>query len=228
MNTSMTRGRNRMADVNWEGVIDTIQMIMLWSLIILAAVCIFVLILFDVLAGTGIMMTNTQNSLWKSLSISLATSGLLMALMVSGIKLTERGSGKVGLGWFLLIIAAGVFVLDIIFDALTADYLKYNQVVVLSNFPEPDKTVHWMFRGLIGGLSMVGEAMAVSIIVGMPVLKSIIRKALPNGSTNTPRPQQNSYRPAPQPYSGAETRPVAPQTRNTRRTRHNNGNSYTV
>ena len=167
-----------MTEHNWNKMIDGIQSFMLWILIIVVAVCILSLILFDVLVGTGVMLYLTNGNVAASVFISLATSGLLMALMFSGqTLLSSKKKGKANFGILLLIASAGVYFLDVYFDSLTADYLRFGLIVSMEALPVGD--VHIYFRILIGGISTIGEQLAISIILGMPVLKNLISNALP-------------------------------------------------
>jgi len=143
-----------------------------------------------------VMLYLTNGNMLIAVGISLATSGLLMALMLTGQTLLKSGS-TLGFGIVLMVIALGVHCLDVYFDSLTADYLRYGQIIVLDTLP--DKDVHKWFRVLIGGISTVGEQLAISIILGMPVLKNLISNALPT-STNTHQ-TKSKYNPAPKKVS---------------------------
>jgi hypothetical protein len=186
--------------VNWDRTIDTIQAGLVWFVIM--TLCTATLILFDVLAGTGVDYFLTQGNLLVSVVISMATTGLLMALMFIGYSMIERkGMNKSAktVGYSMLVFAFGVFCLDVVFDSLSADVLSFGKIVALSE--TTNANVHLMFRVLIGGISVVGEALAIAIIMGMPVLKGIINNALPpsyqstqNGQTYRPPQNQNQYR----------------------------------
>lgn len=187
--------------VDWDRIIDTIQAGLVGFIIIVVTLCTATLILFDVLAGTGVDMFLTQGRLLVSIVISMATTGLLMALMFVGYSLVDKkGMNKSGktIGWVVLFFAGAVFLLDVIFDSLSADVLSYGKIVTLSE--TTNENVHLMFRVLIGGISVVGEALAVAIIMGMPMLKGIINNALPPQYQSTQRnqtyraPQSNQYR----------------------------------
>jgi len=156
--------------MDWDGVIDGIQQIMIWLTLLLVAVSILALMLFDVLAGTGVMLFLTNENLLASIGISLATTGLLVSLMISAYSLQ-------GKGWFLFVAAGLIFLLDVYFDSLTADYLRFGTYADISTLENPE--LHILYRLLIGGISTVGDAMAVAIIVGMPFLKEVLRNAVP-------------------------------------------------
>lgn len=174
-----------MTKVNWNDVIDRLQAALVWFVIGVIVICVTVLILFDVLAGTGVMWSLTNKNLLASVVISLATTGLLLALMFMGYSL-QRTDYKI-IGWGLFVISLGVYVIDTYFDALGADILRFGQIA------NGVDAVHIMYRILIGGISTVGEPLATSIIVGMPVLKEIIGNSMPHSQryyqSTTPTPR---------------------------------------
>ena len=161
---------------DWDGTIDSIQFGMLWFIIIVVVICVSVLILFDILAGAGVMNYLTNQNTLASFLISLATSGLLVSLMFLSYNFGQSKS-TLSVGFIIGTIALGVYCLDVYFDSMTADYLRFGQIMVLKDIP--NSSVQLLFRLLIGGISTVGESLAMAIIVGMPVLKEIINKAVP-------------------------------------------------
>ncbi len=187
-----------MRNFNWNKTIDSLQFLMLWFVIIVLVICVSVLILFDVLAGTGIMLLLTQNNMYASVLISMATTGLLVALMVVGYSMTNRVKGGVAMGKALIGLSFLIYLLDVYFDSLTADYLRFGQIVSMDVVGWGD--IHLLFRILIGGISTVGEALAMSIILGMPIIKELINKAIPDSyrtsMTTESKPQKNTMNPA--------------------------------
>lgn len=160
----------------FEVVIDGIQSILVWFVIILVALCIATLILFDALAGTGTMLYLTGGKEWQSVVISLATTGLLFALMLLGYMMGQSEKEIVkGAGVFAIGLSLLIYVIDVIFDALLADVLRFGTLTTT-----PDG-IHWLFRILIGGISTVGDGMGIAMVMGMPVLKGVIQNAI--GST---------------------------------------------
>lgn len=77
-----------MAIDKFNKTIDIIQGSLVWFVISIITVCIAVLFLFDVLAGTGTMLYLTGGLEWQSVVISMATTGLLFALMFIGYMLS--------------------------------------------------------------------------------------------------------------------------------------------
>ena len=169
--------------INWDNILDKLQVMLVYFVIGLYTICTATLILFDVMAGTGIMTFLTSKNIPASVVISLATTGLLLALMFIGYTLVEKSDGRVkAAGWSIAFVALIVYCVDVVFDSLAADVLRFGTIMVVKDIPNP--AVHWMFRFLIGGISTVGEALAISIIFGMPVLKKLINNALPKSYTH--------------------------------------------
>lgn len=209
-----------MSNINWESVIDKLQAALVWVVIAVLVFCTVILLAFDSLAGTGIGMNLTRGNLLASVTISLATTGLLTAVAFLAYLANDKGYGTVGTA--LTVVSVIFLLIDIYMDSLGADILHYGQIVMVKNVIEAERTVHVLYRVLIGGLSTVGEPLALAIIVGMPVLKDIIENAMPisqRGYTTRPQqrpqpPQQRTYpasiptqqqRPAPRPQ------PTGPQ-----------------
>ena len=181
-----------MRKVNWDSVIDTVQAGLVWFVIFVVTICTATLVLFDVLAGAGVMNFLTSNNLLVAIFISLATTGLLLALMFIGYTMSEKENALAkSVGWTLLGVAFLVYCIDIYFDSLTADVLRFAAIVSVKDITNPQ--VHMLFRALIGGISTVGEALAVSIIVGMPVLKKFINNAMPVSRRSYTAPRTQSY-----------------------------------
>lgn len=192
---------------DWNGTIDNIQFVMLWFIIFVVVVCVSVLILFDILAGAGVMNYLTNGNSLASFFISLATSGLLISLMFLSYNFGKKNNG-LSIGFIIGAIAFLVYCLDVYFDSMTADYLRFGQIMILKEIP--NYQVQLLFRLLIGGISTVGESLAMAIIVGMPVLKEIINKAVPE-SLRTPQHTQNNTSKPPYPPSSLPRQQNYPQ-----------------
>lgn len=179
-----------------EKTIDSIQEGLVWFVVSVITLCIAVLFLFDVLAGTGTMLFLTGGKEWQSVVISLATTGLLFALMFIGYMMAESENGWMEkVGFVVLSFAFLIYIEDVIFDALLADILRYGMINTNVD------SIQWMFRILLGGISTVGDALAVAMIAGMPVMKKIIGLSLktmqvqetPKQQTQSPLKQENSH-----------------------------------
>lgn len=177
--------------------IDTIQAGLVWFVVVIITVCIAVLFLFDVLAGTGTMLFLTGGKGWQSVVISLATTGLLFALMFIGYMMAESNNGWMEkVGFVVMSFAFLIYLEDVAFDALLADILRYGTI------QKGIDNIQWMFRFLIGGISTVGDALAVAMIAGMPVMKKIIGVSLKHIPSNLPTSQTQTVTPQAQPQGG--------------------------
>lgn len=176
-----------MSNINWESVIDKLQAALVWVVIAVLVFCTVILLAFDSLAGTGIGMNLTRGNLTASVTISLATTGLLTAVTFLAYLANNKGYGNIGKA--LAVVSVIFLLIDIYMDSMGADILHYGQIVLIRDIPETEKVVHVLYRVLIGGLSTVGEPLALAIIVGMPVLKDIIENAIPASQRYQPRQQ---------------------------------------
>lgn len=180
-----------MTTLKFDKVIDTIQSGLVWFVVFIITICIAVLFLFDVLAGTGTMLYLTDGKEWQSVVISIATTGLLFALMFIGYIMTTGSKNRlfISVGKGIMLISGIIYLQDVIFDSLLADILRYGTVVNAGK-----DWLQWMFRGTIGGISTVGDALAIAMVTGMPVLKAILREALQGeiGSQSVGNTQQRS------------------------------------
>lgn len=175
-----------MSNSEWNTVIEWLRTLLVWFLIVLTALCIVVLILFDTFVGAGFLYGMTQGDWIKATLISMATTGLLIALMFLGKRMLD-GDGVGWSGLILLIAALGVYGIDTYFDSLGADIMRYGDLVSIADLPTIDQNVQVLYRILIGGMSTVGEPLAIAIITGMSVVEDIISAALPGGSRTTRR-----------------------------------------
>lgn len=168
--------------INWEKTIEQIQEIMLWLVVGFTAISILAFVFFDAVAGTGIMFFLTRGNLVVSIGISLATSGLLNVLMLLTYIMSKSKNQTIGK--VVLVIAGLFYVVDIVFDSLTADILAYGRVVSTGEMVV--SWLHWMYRILIGGLSSFGDALGFATILGLTTLKEIFNDVLKTKQNSKP------------------------------------------
>lgn len=181
-----------MSNINWNSVIDKLQAALVWIVISVLVFCTIILLAFDSLAGTAVGYSLTRGNTLASVTISLATTGLLTAVAFLAYLASRHGYNKAST---LLTAVSAIFLLiDIYMDSLGADILHYGMIITINNIAQTERVVHVLYRVLIGGLSTVGEPLALAIIVGMPVLKEIIENAIPVSQCYT---QQPHTQPAP-------------------------------
>lgn len=161
---------------DWDKIISGIQIGMVWFIIGLVSLCTLVLVFADTFIGAGTMYFFTAGKTGLSFLISMATTGLLMAIAFMGYTIIEKTEYSI-FGWALLILSIGFYLLDTYFDSLAADVLRFGEIATVANLP--DKTNHILFRILIGGISTLGEPLAVGILIGLPVMKKMIESIIP-------------------------------------------------
>lgn len=168
-----------MANTNWSKVLDGISVFMVWVGLIMLVVCVLVLLLLDTFIGAGSMMVLTGGNVPASLVLSMATTGLLTSLAFIGYLAKKRDAGALSVVAMILVVVA--MSIDIYFDSLTADILRYNgQFVSWMSMPAGvEKNTHLVWRTLIAILSLIGEFLAFAIIVGMPELKKFFTDNIP-------------------------------------------------
>lgn len=196
-----------MERINWNKIIDGITVFMLGIVLLILVVCTVVLLAFDSLVGAGSMMVFTNQHVGFSTLISLATTGMTIALAFMAYLAGAHGYQKAGA--LFGVAAAFVAIVDVYFDSLTADWLRYGAFMAIRNLPVADQNNHILFRILIGGLSLIGEPLAVAIIVGMPDLKRFIRSVLPK-TQQPPQPTAPRQYPTSLPRAN-QTPPPAPR-----------------
>jgi hypothetical protein len=194
-----------MAKINWSTVIDQLQAALVWAVIGVLVFCTLVLLAFDSLAGAGVGMNLTRGNVTASVVISLATTGLLTS--VAFLAYLASKNNLEGVSKALIVVSVIFLGIDIYLDSLGADILHYGAIVAIKNLQATEQGVHFIYRVLIGGLSTVGEPLALAIITGMPVLKEIINNAIPV-SQRMYQPQQ---KPPQQPRSFPSSIPTRQQ-----------------
>lgn len=188
--------------VNWNKIIDGMTIFLVGVVLVTILTCTVILLAFDSLVGAGSMRVFTSGQDNLSIFISLATTGMTIALAFMAYLAVTKGYSGASVAF--AIGAALVAMIDVYFDSLAADVWRYGSFVAIGTLSQADKLNHVLFRGLIGGLSLIGEPLAVAIIVGMPELKNFIRSVMPNVK-DTPRPMQYA---TPRPVQHQTPRPI--------------------
>jgi signal transduction histidine kinase len=148
------------------------------------------LILADVITGqvTGEhISTNT----WFGLFVSLATTGMLTAC---GALLFNFWGHRNYIGFavvlFVFIALQGA---DVYFDAISVDIMRFQKIIFTAEMADkPEAMAHNVYRFLVGGVSLVGEPLAVSSLVLFPVLKKFISSALRDAGTHGEQGRQQN------------------------------------
>jgi hypothetical protein len=69
-------------------------------------------------------------------------------------------------------------VIDVGFDALSADVMRYGQYVSLSDIPTADRIPHTMLRILLGGVSTVGDFLAIYALIAFESVRKLMSGTL--------------------------------------------------
>lgn len=198
-----------MSKVNWNGIIDGIAAGMLVLSLLVLTTGTLALLLFDSIVGTGSIYKLSEflqgnNRLFVSIFGSMSSTGLQTALAFTGYLLYRRGFGA--LGWAMFGAGLIFWGIDVYFDALTADIVRYGNFVALQSLSGVEKTTHALWRTVVGGFSAVGEFLAFAILAGMSELKAFIRSTLNNFEKYTPPQQPKKQQPYQSPHNAGTNR----------------------
>ena len=160
-----------MSKINWNSVIDYIAGGMVTISLAMLTISTLMLLFFDSIVGTGSIYKLSEfiegdTRLAVAIFGSVSSTGLQTAMAFLGYLLYKRNFGTLGKAFFgASLIFWGI---DIYFDALTADIMRYGDFVALSSLVGVERNTHLLWRGMDGGFSAVGELLALAIINGMP------------------------------------------------------------
>lgn len=169
--------------VNWSKIIDGLTIFMVGLILLIVLIGTAALLSFDTVVGAGSMLVFTNGDTGWATFISLATTGMATALAFMAYLAVKNGYQGAGIVFGLASLL--VLIIDVYFDSLTADMLRYGVFVTTQTIAEADRVNHILFRVLIGGMSILGEPLAVAIIVGMPELKAFIQNVIPSSIRHT-------------------------------------------
>lgn len=182
------------------------------------------LVLSDVITGqvTG---AHISTSKWFGLFVSFATTGMLIGCGASLYKFW-KDANYIGFGVVFIVFAA-LQSADVYFDAVSVDIMRFGKIVFSSEVPGAAEAVaHNIYRFLVGGISLVGEPLAIGSLVMFPALKKFIASFLKDANFEEYKPShtQSVYHNKPQynqgskqiyqnlpkqkPYAQAEFKPV--------------------
>jgi uncharacterized BrkB/YihY/UPF0761 family membrane protein len=140
------------------------------------------LLLVDVYTGKVVSehILNQSGDKYIDWAASLATTGLLIGLVALYMEARKRKwRDYVLIG---LLTGAGLIqVADIYLDMMAVDISRFGEIVFVSGrLSQPEAIAHWVFRGMIGLISLIGEPIAIGAVVMFPMLKSLMRSILPS------------------------------------------------
>ncbi len=105
---------------------------------------------------------------------SLATTGIVLAVVGAAMYAwKERWDARIVLT--MVILALIPICIDIYFDALSVDIIKYHRFITLSELPFADRIPYTLFRVMVGALSAIGEPLAAASVILFPVMKELFK-----------------------------------------------------
>lgn len=200
-----------MARINWYKIIDGIAAAMMMLTIVVLTAATLALLLFDTIVGTGsnyklMEYLSGNNRTIAAIFGSVSSTGLQTALAFMAYLAFKRNVGV--LGWIFFVAGLAFWGVDVYFDALTADIVRYGNFIALDSLVGIERDTHFMWRTAFGGFSVIGEFFALAILAGMSELKAFIRSTLNNFEKYTP-PQQPKKQ---QPYQSSHNAGTNRQT----------------
>ena len=142
----------------------------------ITAAAILSLLLVDVITG-AILVDYKFKDVLLSTSLSLATTGVLTVVLASGVRGLEGKWPK----WSVVVIFGIAIVIigaDTYLDGMAVDVKTFGGFVAASTvFTNPaELLVHYVLRGLVAGISLVGEPLAAMAIAIFPIIKDLFNK----------------------------------------------------
>lgn len=187
----------------FDSLISGIQNVLMGLAITFTGAGILALLLVDTIIGAG-FFEHFISEPFVAIVASLATDGLINVLMATGVVLlSEPQNGRKRFAWAnkktistVLMLAAIPAILDMLGDGLFADILRHGTVT-----STPDG-VDWLLRIMFASISMVGNPLAMFLILGFDVVKGVLSDVIEtnqqrNVSDRHQRPVQpmNTFRP---------------------------------
>lgn len=173
------------------------------------------LVLSDVITGqvTGTHISTNQ---WFGLFVSFATTGMLIGC--GGLLFRFWSTANYAGFAVVFFVFASLQSADVYFDAVSVDIMRFGKIVLSSDVPgAAEAMAHNIYRFLVGGISLVGEPLAIGSLVMFPALKKFINSFLTDArfidkknpvqaGYNSQQYPKSKYRPLHKPsYQGYQT-----------------------
>ncbi len=131
--------------------------------------------------GAMILADPYIGSIGLSGFISDPSESMVLSLAETGLNLATAGFVAWGwkkLNWYWTFLGLVPMLLfngiDIYFDSLAADIWMYKEYIRIQDIPIARQIPHTLFRLLLGGISTLGEAIAIFSLVAVEELKNFI------------------------------------------------------
>lgn len=109
--------------------------------------------------------------------ISFATTCLVIAMIGTGLY-GYRESWSPSLTISILLLALAPVSVDIYFDCMSVDIIRYGHYIDVTTLPLAEQVPHKLFRALVGTLSAISEPLTASSVIIFPVLREIFKGVL--------------------------------------------------
>jgi hypothetical protein len=125
------------------------------------------------------MMNNNEGMGWF---MSLGTTGVVLAL-VGMVMYSIRERWHIAIILLFIAMAAIPVCIDIYFDGMSVDIIRFGQFVDLSAMPPgivlpmAEILPHKLFRVMVGALSAVGEPLAALSVIIFPIMRELFKGA---------------------------------------------------
>jgi len=165
MDTQRNQVRNRLIEI-LSAIAPNLILLTIFAITILSLIA---LVLSDVVTGQVTGEYLTTNKMF-GLFTSLAGTGMLVACGFMLVYSGRKGDATTFIATLIVfILLQGA---DVYFDAMSVDIMRFGQIVFASTIlSKPEALAHNVYRIFIGGISLVGEPLAVGSVAMFPILR---------------------------------------------------------
>lgn len=167
---------SRIRKENIRSIVSSIRSILVGSMLFMFFSSTLAMGFFDIIAGGGgVFLLTNNNPMWAGF-ISLATTGvLLVTIFLSGDEVSKKMKISKHEKDIITLVKIIVMIIDVVLDSLFADNLGYGFIAGVNVPP-----MHWVFRVLIGGLSLIGEHVSLTIMFRFEDIEGLFMDILPS------------------------------------------------
>lgn len=164
------------------------------------------LILSDVITGQ-VAGAHISTNFWFGLFVSFSTTGMLIGCGSLLVKFW-RESSYLSFG-ILVFIFIGLQSADVYFDAISVDIMRFGKIIFSSEMPDAAEAMaHNIYRFLVGGISLVGEPLAIGSLVMFQALKKFISDTMQDMNFYDNQGSSFQNRPQNRPQNHPQNRPA--------------------
>lgn len=159
-----------------NGLLDGMPYGFVLTTALVTAAAILSLLLVDVITGAIVVEYKFKDVILAT-AVSLATTGILAVVLAVGIRGVE-GKWPKGVLAVLFLGAMVIIAADTYLDGMAVDVKTFGGFVVAKDMfaNTAELNVHYVLRGIVAGISLIGEPLAAMGIAIFPVIKDIFNK----------------------------------------------------